>query len=163
MTRNAPNVSGARILGLASDGEGTADLSALRAAVEGGRVSALFVHDPGPAGSMGDLTWVVEARRSGALKQLIVLGVLDTPVVAAADIALPGACWVEKDACYTNQQGILQAASRVIPPPGEAVEDCVALVRLARAAGAQLPFTTTTAIRKDIAAALGSEPGLAGI
>ena len=48
---NAPNVAGARLLGLTSAGPGeAADASALRADVEAGRVSTLFVLDPGPAG-----------------------------------------------------------------------------------------------------------------
>ena len=44
-----------------------------------------------------------------------------TELAAAADIVLPGAAWVEKDAIYTNDQGRVQAASRAIAPPGEAL------------------------------------------
>ena len=36
---------------------------------------------------------------------------------------LPGAAWVEKDATYTNEKGLVQAASKAINAPGEAVED----------------------------------------
>jgi NADH-quinone oxidoreductase subunit G len=161
---NAPNVAGARLLGLTSAGPGeAADVSALRADVEAGRVSTLFVLDPGPAGSLGDVSWIVAARQSGKLAALIVEGVLFTPLAQAADIVLPGACWVEKDACFTNAQGRLQAASRVIPPPGDALEDTALLLRLARACGAGLTFTSAADVRADLAATLGSEPGLAGI
>jgi NADH-quinone oxidoreductase subunit G len=161
---NAPNVTGARLLGLTGAGPGeAADLSALRADVEAGRVSTLFVLDPGPAGSLGDVAWAVEARQSGKLATLIVEGVVFTPLAQAADIVLPGACWVEKDASYTNAQGRLQAASRVIPPPGEALEDTALLLRLANACGAVLPFASAADVRADIAAAIGGEPGLAGI
>jgi NADH-quinone oxidoreductase subunit G len=161
---NAPNVTGARLLGLTSAGPGqAADLSALRADVEGGRVSTLFVLDPGPAGTLGDVSWVIDARTSGKLATLIVEGSLFTPLAQAADVVLPGACWVEKDACYTNAQGRLQAASRVIPPPGEALEDTALLLRLAKACGAGLTFTSAADVRADIAAAIGAEPGLAGI
>jgi anaerobic selenocysteine-containing dehydrogenase len=161
---DAPNVAGARALGLTGAGAGDpSDLSALRADVEGGRVPALFVLDPGPAGSLGDLSWVIAARKSGALKALIVEGVLLTPLVQAADVVLAGACFVEKDACYTNAQGRLQAASRVIPPPGEALEDTVILLRLAAACGARLTLKTAADVRADIATTIGDEPGLAGI
>jgi NADH-quinone oxidoreductase subunit G len=146
---NAPNVSGARLLGLTS--------------AEAGRVSTLFVLDPGPAGSLGDVDWIITARQSGALSALIVEGVLFTPLAQAADVVLPGACWVEKDACYTNAQGRLQAGSRVIPPPGEALEDTALLLRLAKACGAGLPFTSAADVRADLAAAIGPVPGLAGI
>ena len=58
--------------------DGPADLAALRTAVEGGRVKALYVVDPGPDGSIGDVSWIVAARRSGTLPLLIVQGVVMT-------------------------------------------------------------------------------------
>jgi NADH-quinone oxidoreductase subunit G len=164
---DAPNVAGARAFGLASawTGEGPAqpDLSALRNEVEAGRVSALYVVDPGPEGSIGDLRWVIQARESGKLPFLIVQTVVLTPLVEAADVVLPGACWIEKDATYTNEQGRLQAASRVIPPPGEALDDSVILLKIAAALKADLRFASAEEIRADIAAALPGEAALAGI
>ena len=133
---DAPNVNGARDLGFAvgAGNDGAPDLSALRTAVEGGRVKALYVIDPGPDGSIGDVSWVVTARRSGKLPLLIVQGVVTTDLTTAADIVLPGAAWVEKDAIYTNEQGRVQAASKVINPPGEAREDWQILANIATAA-----------------------------
>ena len=87
------------------------DQADFRAAVEQGRVSSLYVFDPGPEGYIGDISWIIEARRSGKLPLLIVQGVLMTPLAQAADIVLPGASWVEKDASYVNGQGRLQAAA----------------------------------------------------
>jgi hypothetical protein len=71
---DAPNVKGARDMGfpLSAAADGTADLSKLRKDVEQGRVSALYVFDPGPAGSIGDLSWVADARKAGKLPLLIV-------------------------------------------------------------------------------------------
>jgi NADH-quinone oxidoreductase subunit G len=119
---DAPNVNGARDLGFpvrASDA-GVPDVADFRADVEQGRVKALYVLDPGPDGSIGDVSWIVEARRSGKLGLLIVQGVLLTELARAADIVLPGASWVEKDASYVNGEGRLQGAARAIAPPGEA-------------------------------------------
>ena len=137
---DAPNVSGAAALGLAVGAglEGDADLSGLRAAVDQGRVSVLYVVDPGPDGSMGDLQWLVEARASGRLPVLIYQGVLATALSKVADVVMPGAAWVEKDATYTNDQGHVQAASRAINPPGEAVEDWQILTSVAAALGLAL-------------------------
>jgi NADH-quinone oxidoreductase subunit G len=161
---NAPNVAGARLLGLTSAAPGQMpDLSTLRGDVEAGRVTALYVLDPGPANSIGDVAWIIAARKSGKLPRLIVQGVLFTPLVQAADVVLAGACAVEKDACYTNAAGLLQAASRVIPPPGEALDDSLILLRLNAAVGNALPLRTAEDIRRDIAGTVGSEPGLAGI
>ena len=78
-------------------------------------MKALFVFDPGPAGSIGDVSWVIDARKSGKLPLLIVQGVLMTDLARAADVVLPGASSFEKDGAYVNQQGRLQAAARSLP------------------------------------------------
>src|SRR5690349_10863832 len=77
---DAPNVNGARDLGysVGLGNDGTADLSGLRTAVESGRVKALYVIDPGPAGSAGDLSWIAQARQAGRLPVLIVQAVVNS-------------------------------------------------------------------------------------
>src|SRR5262249_38642374 len=77
---DAPNVSGARLLGLApgkvGDEGGQPNLDALRSAVESGGVAALYVFDPGPQDSVGDTSWIAAARKSGKLPFLVVQGVM---------------------------------------------------------------------------------------
>lgn len=157
---DAPNVNGARDLGLPVGGgnDGEPDVAALRQAVERGEVRVLYVFDPGPEGSIGDLSWVIEARGRGALPLLVVHGVLMTDLAAAADFVLPGASWLEKDASYTNDQGRLQGATRVIPPPGDAVEDWQIFVNLGLALGVRLDYASAARVRADIAAAMGDHP-----
>ncbi len=158
---NAPNVTGARDLGYAvGDGNegGEPNLSALRAVVESGRVRAVYVIDPGPEGSLGEVSWLVEARRNGVLPLLIAQGVVTTPLVSVADIVLPGATFVEKDGTYTNDQGRVQGASRAIAPVGDAREDWEILASLARALGLPLAYQTSTDVRRAIAAALPNTP-----
>jgi NADH-quinone oxidoreductase subunit G len=153
---NAPNVNGARDLGFAvgAGNDGVPDLTELRTAVEAGRVKAVYVFDPGPDGSIGDVSWLVEARRSGALQLLVVQGVLMTKLADAADFVLPGAAFVEKDAIYTNEQGRVQAASRVIAPPGEAREDWAILATLSKSLGLPLPYASGDDVRRAITSAL---------
>jgi predicted molibdopterin-dependent oxidoreductase YjgC len=157
---NAPNVNGARDLGyqVSAGNDGAPDLAALRTAVQGGRVKALYVLDPGPDGSIGDVSWIIAARNAGTLPLLIVQGVVMTELTAAADFVLPGAAYVEKDAIYTNDQGRVQAASRAINPPGEAREDWQILVNLAASLGLALPYASDADVRRAIAAAM---PGTA--
>ena len=93
------------------------DLAELRAAVEAGRVPALYVFDPGPDGSLGDVSWILTARAAGKLPLLIVQGVLLTDLARAADFVLPGASFAEKEASYTNDQGRLQGTARAMAPP----------------------------------------------
>jgi NADH-quinone oxidoreductase subunit G len=167
---DAPNVNGARLLGLApgaaGDPQGLPDVSALRSAVEAGQVAALFVFDPGPEGSIGDTSWAIEARASGRLPLLIVQGVLLTRLAQAADFVLPGASFVEKEASYTNDRGRLQATARVMAPPGEALEDWQIVVNLGGALGVPLGHASLDAVRAEIAdrfAGVGELQGLTGL
>jgi NADH-quinone oxidoreductase subunit G len=164
---DAPNVNGARIFGFVSGDvgaeQGAADLAALRSAVESGRVSALYVYDPGPDGSIGDLSWVIAARSAGTLPLLIVQGVLLTALAQAADFVLPGASFVEKEASYTNDRGLLQGTGMAIPAPGEAMEDWQILVNLGAALGAPLEYRSAADVRSAIAARMANVPGVDGI
>src|SRR5262245_52042012 len=130
----APNVNGARLLGLVPGivGEpvGECDISSLRQAVDAGSVAALYVFDPGPEGSLGDVDWILKARSRGALPLLVVQGVALTELARAADFVLPGASYVEKEASYTNEHGRLQGTAQAIAPPGDAMEDWQILVNL---------------------------------
>jgi NADH-quinone oxidoreductase subunit G len=162
---DAPNLNGVRDLGLRATAceDGSADLSGLRDAIGKGQVSAVYVFDPGPAGSIGDVSWLIEARKSGAIKVLAVQGILLTDLARAADFVLPGASYLEKDACYTNDKGLVQAAAQAVTPPGDAMEDWRILVNLAVSLGVGLTCTSSANIRADIAAGMADRPGYADI
>jgi len=161
---DAPNVRGARDLGFdVGGGNGEPDFSKLQRAVDAGRVKVLYVLDPGPDGSLGDVSWIVAARQAGLIGTLIVQGVLKTDLATAADIVLPGAAWVEKDATYTNMTGHVQGASRVITPPGDAGEDWQILMKLAPVFGTNVAYTSGAAVREAIAASLAGVPGYAAL
>jgi len=157
---DAPNVNGARDLGyrVGKGNDGLPDLAELRTAVESGRVKALYVIDPGPDGSIGDVAWVAEARRAGKLPLLVVQGVVMTDLAAAADFVLPGAAYVEKDAIYTNDQGRVQGAAGAILPPGEAREDWQILANFGALFGLTLSYRTSSDIRRALAAAMPGTP-----
>ena len=158
---DAPNVRGALDLGFdVGSGQGEADAAALRQAVDSGAVKVLYIFDPGPD-SLPDTGWIVEARREGRIQTLIVQGVVKTALSAAADIVLPGSAFVEKDATYTNMTGHVQAASRVIMPPGDAAEDCQLLMKLSVVFGENLSWASADAIRQAIAADVASR-GITG-
>jgi NADH-quinone oxidoreductase subunit G len=157
---DAPNVNGARDLGytVGKGSDAAADLSELRRAVEAGRVTAVYVLDPGPEGSLGDIAWLAEARQRGTLPLLVVQGVVESALTEAADFVLPGATFVEKDALYTNDQGRVQAASRAIAPPGEALEDWQILVNVARSLGVTMSYESASDVRRALAAAMPGSP-----
>jgi NADH-quinone oxidoreductase subunit G len=156
---DAPNVSGATALGLVG---AEPDLAELRASVESGAVALLHVFDPGPDGSLGDVSWILEAKRAGRLT-IIYQGVQTNDVARAADVVLPGAAWVEKDVTYTNETGVLQGASKVMNPPGEAVEDWQILTSLGAALGLPFAYTSSADVRTELASALAGTPGYEGL
>jgi NADH-quinone oxidoreductase subunit G len=151
---DAPNVNGARDLGLKvpADNVTPPDLGELRRAVEAGQVKALYVFDPGPPGSLGDVSWIVAARESGRLPLLIVHGVVHSELTAAADCVLSGSTSFEKDASYTNDQGRVQGAATVIAAPGDTQDDCLILANFAMLVG--LTVSTPDRARTEIAAEL---------
>ncbi len=164
---DAPNVNGARMLGLVPGAPGDevrgADVTALRQAVEAGRVTALYVFDPGPDGSLGDTTWIVDARTRGPLPLLIVQGVLLTDLARAADFVLPGASYLEKEASYTNGHGRLQGTTRAIPTPGDAMEDWQILVNLGTALGVAFDYKSAAHVRSDVTGRFSTITELQGL
>ncbi len=155
---NAPNLNGARDLGLDVPADNTtpADLRPLRASLESGRIKLLYVFDPGPSGSLGDVSWIVAARESGRLPLLVVQGTVQSDLTAAADIVLPGSTSFEKDATYTNDQGRVQAAAAVIAAPGDAGDDCLIFANFAMLFGGMV--SSAQQARSEIAAALAHMP-----
>ena len=162
---DAPNVNGAVDMGfpVKADSNGVADISRMRSEVERGGVKALYVFDPGPEGSIGDVSWVIDAKQAGKIELLIVHGVLLTPLAQAADVVLPGTAWVEKEAAYVNKDGRLQGASRAIAAPGDAQEDWQIFVNVGLALGVPLNYTSSAAIRSDVAGALSGNPRYEGL
>jgi NADH-quinone oxidoreductase subunit G len=161
---DAPNVHGAKDLGLVPTDAQSPDLAALQAAVESGSVRAVYVVDPGPDKTLGDVQWLIDARKNGKLPLLIVQGVLMNDLAGVADFILPGATFVEKDATYTNGTGRVQSASQVVVPPGDAMEDWQILLNLAVSLGISAPpYTDSAHVRADLAGDLAANPAYAGM
>jgi NADH-quinone oxidoreductase subunit G len=69
---------------------------------------------------------------------------------ARADVALPGAAYTEKDACYVNTEGRAQLARRAVFPPGDAREDWAILRALSAALGKPLAYDSLAALRRRL-------------
>jgi NADH-quinone oxidoreductase subunit G len=151
---DAPNINGARDLGfpVPADNATPPDLRELRHLVEGGQIKALYLVDPGPPGSLGDVSWVIAARESERVPLLIVQGVVHSDLTAAADFVLAGSTSFEKDGSYTNDQGRVQGAAAVSAAPGDAQDDCLILANFAMLFGLKVP--TPDRARTEITAEL---------
>jgi predicted molibdopterin-dependent oxidoreductase YjgC len=148
---------------VATAGDGGPDIRAFRDRVAQGGVSALYVFDPGPAGSIGDVSWILEARAAGKLPLLIVQGVLLTDLARAADIVLPGGSSMEKEGAYVNQQGMVQAAAKALDTPGDAQEDWQVFVNLGLALGVPMDYTSAAHVRAEVAHGMSGNPTYAGL
>jgi predicted molibdopterin-dependent oxidoreductase YjgC len=86
-----------------------------------------------------------------------------TDLARAADFVLPGAAYLEKDVCYTNDKGIVQAASRVVAPPGDAMVDWEILVSVAVTLGVAVAYASAAHVRADVAAVAQGKVGYADL
>lgn len=65
-----------------------------------------------------------------------------------ADVVLPGATFIEKNATYVNMEGRVQQTIQGLQPPGEAKEDWRIVAALAESLGQTLPYNTLDDVRK---------------
>jgi NADH dehydrogenase/NADH:ubiquinone oxidoreductase subunit G len=93
----------------------------------------------------------------------VVQGVLLTDLAQAADVLLPGASPLEKEASYSNEQGRLQGTSRALPTPGDALEDWRVLVNLGRTLGLSIDYASDAAVRADMASRFSGDQRLDGL
>jgi hypothetical protein len=153
---DAPNVNGARDLGFPVKATAKGKRISLHSEtdVEQGRVRALYVFDPGPDGYIGDVSWIIKARESGRLSLLVVQGVLLTKLAKAADIVLPGASWVEKDGAFVNGPGTPAGGLARNRSSGRRTGRLADLRQHRPRARRVGHYTSSAAIRGEVAAAL---------
>ena len=76
-----------------------------------------------------------------------------------ADVVLPGAAYVEKNATWVNTEGRAQLGQRAVFPPGDAREDWAVVRALSEVVGRTLPYDDLASVRArlaEIAPLLGS-------
>ena len=69
-----------------------------------------------------------------------------------ADVVLPAAAYSEKEAFYVNCEGRIQETQRVVFAPGEAKEDIIILLELAKNLGLNLDLNNAAEVNKSLAA-----------
>jgi len=88
------------------------DWNALLQQLDAGQLNAAYVTANYPDPWIDD----AEAARFGKLSLLIVHDILPSALARAAHYVVPGATFAEKDGCYVNHAGLLQAAEWAIRP-----------------------------------------------
>jgi predicted molibdopterin-dependent oxidoreductase YjgC len=128
----AANGRGARDLGLAA-GPGELDLAGIRSAIEAGTIRGLLVTGT----DVWDL-WAESAELFRRLETLVVVSANEHPLLASADVVLPGLTFAEKDGTFTNHAGRVQRIWRALDP-GEQPSDGEIFLALGRRLGMEIP------------------------
>jgi NADH dehydrogenase (ubiquinone) Fe-S protein 1 len=68
-----------------------------------------------------------------------------------ADVILPSAAFIEKDATYANTEGRAQSTRKAVSPPGQAREDWAIIRAISEVAGSKLPYDSLDAVRARLA------------
>jgi nitrate reductase NapA len=99
---------------------------------QGGDIDTIWVQVTNPARSLPNLGALFEPSRRIPGKFLIVSDVYPTATVKAADLVLPSAMWIEKNGMVGNSERRTQQWFKMVPPPGEARDDCWQTIAVAR-------------------------------
>ncbi len=99
---------------------------------QGGDIDTIWVQVTNPARSLPNIGALFTPSRSIPGKFLIVSDVYPTATAMAADLVLPSAMWVEKNGMVGNSERRTQQWFRMVPPPGEARDDCWQTIAVAR-------------------------------
>lgn len=124
------------------------NMSRVIQAAESGALKALFVLGENPLRSLPQ-----HARVKAALEKLdllVVQDILHNEITRIAHVVLPGAAASEKSGTFTNLEGRIQGFSPVVMPPGSAKPDWEILDLLAARLGAAEPLGSVEKIREEI-------------
>ncbi len=120
-----PNFRGALVTGLTAR-EADADLRALAADIESGKVRALLI-------CREDVTALGLSATLLAKVRTVVIGTHADATTAAAEVVIPGLTVFEKHGTFINCQFRLQAFAQAVPGPAGVMPDALTLARLAGA------------------------------
>jgi NADH-quinone oxidoreductase subunit G len=128
----AANARGARDLAMGA-GAGETDLAAIRAGIEAGTIRGLFV-----TGTDLWTVWGADAPAIlGRLETLVVVASNEHPMLALANVILPGLTFAEKNGTFTNFAGRVQRIHRALDP-GSQPSDGEVFLQLGRRLGMEV-------------------------
>ncbi|MCA9290949.1 MAG: molybdopterin-dependent oxidoreductase, partial [Phycisphaerales bacterium] len=95
-----------------------------RPAADGGDIDTIWVQVTNPGQTLPNLNALFNDKQGLGEKFLIVSDVYPTATTRLADLILPAAMWVEKNGMFGNSERRTQQWFRMVPPPGDARDDC---------------------------------------
>ena len=140
---NVLHTAAARVAGLdlgLVPGSGGRDVAGIIDGAARGDIETVFLlgADEIDTGGMGDAFVVYQGHHGDA-------------GAGRANVVLPGAAYVEKNATWVNTEGRVQIGQRAAFPPGEAREDWAIIRAMSAAVGHVLPYDDLGAVRARMA------------
>jgi formate dehydrogenase major subunit len=119
-----------------------------------GAIKGMYIQGENPAMSDPD---VEHAREAFArLEHLVVQDIFLTETACFADVILPASALYEKDGTVSNTNRQVQRVRPAVPPPGEAREDWIITVDLARRLGLDWDYTDVSQVFAEMKQVMGS-------
>ena len=103
-----------------------------------GDVKVMWVQTTNPWVSIPNVSRI--QREPGDGRFLIVSDIYPTPTTEAADLILPSAGWVEREGMFGNSERRTQHWEKAVDPPGEAREDALQVIQVAKRMGMEHLF-----------------------
>ena len=107
-------------------------------AFDRGDVKVMWVQTTNPWMTLPNLHRI--DRRPGDGKFLVVSDIYPTPTTEVADLVLPAAAWVEREGVFGNSERRTQQWNQIVDPPGEAREDALQIIQVAKRMGMEHLF-----------------------
>ena len=99
-----------------------------------GKIKAIWIQVTNPMVTLPDMNKYT--RGIEKTKPFIVVSdVYPTPTTEIADVILPSAMWIEREACFGNSERRTQQWNKLVNPPGEGKPDSWQLIEVARRMG----------------------------
>ncbi len=111
-------------------------------------LSALYIIGEDPVITFPDSLKVI--NRLKALDFLVVQDIALTDTAKLAHVVLPASSWAEKDGTFTNAEGTIQKAYKVVAPTGQSLPDWQIVRNLALSMGKDLKVRNLESISEEI-------------
>ena len=127
-------------------------------AVHAGMIRGMYIMGENPAMSDPDVSHAREAL--AALEMLVVQDIFLTETGYLADVILPASAFPEKTGTFTNTDRSVQLGRQALEPPGEARQDLLIIVEMARRLGLDWTYTDPREVFAEMRQAM---PSIAGV
>ena len=127
-------------------------------AVHAGKIRGMYIMGENPAMSDPDVSHAREAL--AALEMLVVQDIFLTETGYLADVILPASAFPEKTGTFTNTDRSVQLGRQALDPPGEARQDLLIIVEMAKQLGLDWNYTHPSEVFSEMRQSMSSIAGV---